>query len=218
MALCPNCDTELFSGKVCYSCGARIGVASNIPSSNPEYLIQQNLAQHQLSCVKCGFINSDTNRFCVSCGGLIQVAGQQAHPKAPAQFAQPLSSIQQPIHSGGSSSLAPRKMSFVEAIKNCFTNYANFKGRASRTEYWYFVLFSWLISTVFGVIAPGLYGLMILGLMIPGLAVWTRRMHDTGRAGSVVWFILIPLVGSIFILIWACTEGEKTQNKYGPPW
>lgn len=169
-------------------------------------------------CGKCGFANSDTNRFCVSCGGPIQVAEKPAQSKAPAQFSQPLNPIPQPIYSGSLSSLAPRKMSFTEAIKYCLTNYANFKGRASRSEYWYFALFSWLILIVSGLIATPLYFLCVLGLLIPGLAVWTRRMHDTGRAGSVAWFILIPLVGSIFILIWACTEGEKTQNTFGPPW
>jgi len=169
-------------------------------------------------CGKCGFVNPDTNRFCVSCGGPIQVAEKPAQSIAPAPFAQPVSSMQQPIQSGSLSSLAPRKMSFTEAIKYCFTNYANFKGRASRSEYWYFVLFSWLILIVSGLIAPVLQGLILLGFLIPSLAVWTRRMHDTGRAGSVAWFILIPLVGSIFILIWACTAGEKTQNRFGPPW
>jgi uncharacterized membrane protein YhaH (DUF805 family) len=91
--------------------------------------------------------------------------------------------------------------------------YADFEGRARRSEYWYFFLFNILISFGIGVIT-GLIKLPILGsiyslaVLIPGIAVAIRRMHDVGKSG---WYILIP----IYNLILACTEGEKGENQYG---
>ena len=92
-------------------------------------------------------------------------------------------------------------------------NYATFKGRASRSEHWYFVLFNIIfsiaLSYVSGVVnLPILYTIYSLALLIPSIAVAVRRMHDVGKSG---WFILIP----IYDLILACTEGVKGENEYG---
>lgn len=99
---------------------------------------------------------------------------------------------------------------YTKAIQN----YATFTGRASRSEYWYFVLFNLIVSFGIGFIAgmtdlvflSSLYSLFIL---IPSIAIGVRRMHDVGKSG---WFILIP----IYNLILALTEGEKGENQYGP--
>ena len=108
--------------------------------------------------------------------------------------------------------------------KAVFENYANFNGRARRSEYWYFVLVYVIlivaINVLTGVFAGmgstaltfGLSGLMMvinLGLLVPSIAVAVRRMHDVGKSG---WYILIP----IYSLILALTEGEKGTNAYGP--
>ena len=98
--------------------------------------------------------------------------------------------------------------------------YVQFSGRARRSEYWYFALFSSLISLVVilidGAMSSGsqtgggiLYSLYSLAILLPSLAVGVRRMHDVGKSG---WFLLIP----IYNLILACTEGEHGANKYGP--
>jgi uncharacterized membrane protein YhaH (DUF805 family) len=93
-------------------------------------------------------------------------------------------------------------------------NYANFNGRARRSEYWYFVLFNVIFSFVIGFIS-GLIGVEILGtvytfaVLLPSIAVAVRRMHDVGKSG---WFILIP----IYNLVLAVTEGTKGENEYGP--
>ena len=92
-------------------------------------------------------------------------------------------------------------------------NYATFKGRASRSEYWYFVLFNVIFSIVLGFVSgivdlPILYTIYSLALLIPSIAVAVRRMHDVGKSG---WFILIP----IYDLILACTHGVKGENEYG---
>ncbi|WP_127018666.1 DUF805 domain-containing protein [Flagellimonas beolgyonensis] len=93
-------------------------------------------------------------------------------------------------------------------------NYANFNGRARRSEYWYFFLFNTLISLVLGFI-DGLLDTTIIGslyslaVLIPTIAVGVRRMHDVGKSG---WFLLIP----IYNIILAVTDGEKGENAYGP--
>jgi uncharacterized membrane protein YhaH (DUF805 family) len=93
-------------------------------------------------------------------------------------------------------------------------NYANFNGRARRSEYWYFVLFNAIISFGIGFVG-GLLGVTILStvysvaVIIPAIAVGVRRMHDVGKSG---WFLLIP----IYNLVLACSDGDKGDNAYGP--
>src|SRR5512137_936749 len=101
-------------------------------------------------------------------------------------------------------------MNFIEAVKSVLTKYADFNGRASRSEYWWFFLFNILLSIFTGIIdisidpqGPGWIGIIVsLALLLPGIAVSIRRMHDVGKSG---WFILIP----IYNLILALTEGQK---------
>ena len=126
-------------------------------------------------------------------------------------------------------------MSFTEAISSVFHNYAKFDGRARRSEYWYWTLFVMIINAV-------LYGLtavttansssggsssgfsfvsvisMIwsLAILVPGLAVCWRRLHDIGKSGAYYFIILIPLVGPILIVVWFATDSQPGPNQYGP--
>lgn len=120
-----------------------------------------------------------------------------------------------------------------EAVGNVFRNYANFKGRARRSEYWFFYLFTILVSAlIYGVwvlvvvngqdpitatqIMSACTSLFALGTFIPSLAVACRRLHDTGKSGSYILFSFIPVVGSILILVWMLEDGEPCANRYGP--
>lgn len=91
--------------------------------------------------------------------------------------------------------------------------YAVFSGRARREEYWMFFLFNVIISFILGII-EGIAGISMvstiysLAVLLPGIAVGVRRMHDVGKNG---WFLLIP----IYSLILAVTEGNKGDNQYG---
>ncbi len=118
-------------------------------------------------------------------------------------------------------------MTFKEAVTHVFQNYANFSGRARRSEYWYFTLFSALVTGVLGGLAAasgerletvfrGLSGLVSLGLFIPGLAVCWRRLHDIGKSGACYFLCLIPIVGPIILLVWYCRDSEPGGNMYGP--
>ena len=104
-------------------------------------------------------------------------------------------------------------------------NYANFSGRARRAEFWYFVLFSWIISIVLGVIdgilnangMPGFLGFIYgLAVLIPNIAVGARRLHDTGRSGWWQLIILVPIIGVIVLLVFFVQEGSFDRNEYGP--
>ena len=116
-------------------------------------------------------------------------------------------------------------------------NYANFKGRARRKEYWMFVLVYVIIliacmvldnvlGTVFmmdagplGEISMGygwLYSICSLVHFIPGLALVVRRLHDVGKSGWFYLLILLPIIGWIWLLVLYCTEGQKEDNKWGP--
>jgi uncharacterized membrane protein YhaH (DUF805 family) len=115
--------------------------------------------------------------------------------------------------------------------KNAITkNYANFNGRARRSEYWYYLLMNIIIMVglqiLIGVgaatkvpILAGVFGIVYLlyalGTFIPSLAVAVRRLHDAGKSGWFLLISLIPLVGSIWLLVILCTEGTAGENEYG---
>ncbi len=112
---------------------------------------------------------------------------------------------------------------YVKVLKN----YATFSGRARRTEYWMFALINLIVTAVLyglgtafkggalGGLFTTLYVIYGIAVIIPGLAVFFRRMHDTGRSGW--WWLLafIPIVGAIVLIVFAATEGTQGPNEYG---
>ena len=119
----------------------------------------------------------------------------------------------------------------------CLRQYADFKGRARRKEFWMFVLFyqifawlcqsclyvlnyldeEWIIASpepAFTIISI-IYGILILSLLIPGISVNVRRLHDVGKSGWFLLVALIPIVGIIWLIILYCKDGESGLNKYG---
>jgi uncharacterized membrane protein YhaH (DUF805 family) len=106
--------------------------------------------------------------------------------------------------------------------------YADFNGRARRTEYWMFVLVSTIVELVLALgdevvfLAPGLSTTGWLStvysvtLIIPTLAVGARRLHDTGRSGWWLLIGLIPLIGPIVLIVFLTLEGQRSSNSYGP--
>ena len=100
--------------------------------------------------------------------------------------------------------------------------YAVFSGRARRKEYWYFFLFNAIFSFVLGLIdnLVGTYnvlsGLYSLAVLLPSLGVSIRRLHDTGRSGWWLLIGLIPLIGTIILLIYMVSDSQAGTNEYGP--
>jgi uncharacterized membrane protein YhaH (DUF805 family) len=115
-------------------------------------------------------------------------------------------------------------MGFTEAISAGFRNYVNFSGRASRPEFWYWVLFAIIVSVVAKVIDLVLFpsadvspinSLVGLALFLPGLGVSVRRLHDIDRTGWWILLVLIPLIGAIILIIWYCQKGTPGPNRFG---
>lgn len=112
-------------------------------------------------------------------------------------------------------------MSFQEAISSGLSRYIDFKTRSSRSEYWFWVLFVILLSIVAGVIDNLLFGssilgtLVTLGLLVPGIAVGVRRLHDIDRSGWWYLIALIPLIGALVLIYWFVQPGTPGSNEYG---
>ena len=119
-------------------------------------------------------------------------------------------------------------MNFQQSIEACFNKYATFSGRASRSEYWFFILFG-----ILGGIVTLIIDVMILDysieseytpinlifsliLIIPSIAVACRRLHDVNKSGwwQLIW---LTIIGGILLLIWYFKEGEKRKNRFGTP-
>jgi len=151
-------------------------------------------------CHKCGKEVKEGAAACEACGAVVG----QAAPAAAA-----------PVNQAHAATKNPWDY-FKEVVTQ---KYAQFDGRATRSEYWYFVLVSVLIQMALGIIegmlsiSPDskesvLAGLFNLAVFVPSIAVGIRRMHDTNRSG---WWILFPIVNIVFF----CQDGTAGENKYG---
>jgi len=106
-------------------------------------------------------------------------------------------------------------MTFQEAIRVCFNKYADFTGTASREEYWWFFLFLVLGSLLAIALNTGLAMAFSLATILPSLAAATRRLHDTGRSGWWLLISLVPLLGSIVLLVLLAQEGTSAARAEG---
>lgn len=133
-----------------------------------------------------------------------------------------------------------RMVTFGESIKTCFQKYANFNGRASRSEYWWWQLFAYLVSWAASYMGLAIFGgnieqfvmtenftyfpwamysfsgLVSIAMFLPNLSVAVRRLHDTGHSG---WWVLLNFVfciGWVILLVWYVQPSQKEENKYGP--
>ncbi|HET7193627.1 MAG TPA: DUF805 domain-containing protein [Nocardioides sp.] len=118
-------------------------------------------------------------------------------------------------------------MEFAEAIQSCFKQYIGFTGRARRSEYWWFALFGVIVSIVADLIDTLLGtmsedtnvgvvgGIAGLALLLPGIAVAIRRLHDTSRSGWWILIGLVPIVGWIVLIVFYVQDSHP-DNKYGP--
>jgi uncharacterized membrane protein YhaH (DUF805 family) len=119
------------------------------------------------------------------------------------------------------------KEAFLKVVRD---NYANFEGRARRKEYWMYVLSIFvlyiglaiiggilsIISDTLAMLVYGVISLAALALLIPGLAVTVRRLHDINKSGWFILVALIPFVGGLYLLYLELLEGDKGPNQYGP--
>ena len=116
-----------------------------------------------------------------------------------------------------------KPLSFQQAITSVFQKYLCFSGRARRSEYWYFALLNWVVTAVLTAVvrntdssfASLLLSLWNIAVLLPGLGVCWRRLHDIGRSGAWFFLNLVPLVGQIILLVWLCRDSQPGWNQYG---
>lgn len=148
-------------------------------------------------CPKCGKENSDGLKFCSNCGASITTLNTSGSASAPTPSEQ---------------------MTFGKSISTCMGKYADFNGRASRPEYWWFYLFTVLLSWGSLIVDQSgvLSGIVNLVLLLPAFSAAARRLHDTNRSG---WWVLIAftVIGLIPLIIWLASKGSDQSNEYGNP-
>lgn len=118
------------------------------------------------------------------------------------------------------------QVSFSQAVRMAFDSYCRFQGRSSRSEYWWWVLFVAILSFCIGIIESILgfsmtavqttSGILSLVLLLPGLGLSVRRLHDINKSGWWILLGLIPVVGAIVLIIWFAQNSQMQDNQYGP--
>ena len=183
-------------------------------------------------CSNCGAQVSGA-AFCATCGTAVAAPGQAPAGSAPVG-SQPYVA---PTYGGPAYSAAPGntgktlqtgRLTYVEAIKSFFANYVNFQGRATLSAYWFSYLFTAPASVLALILDMAITGgdslrsigllstIVSLGLFLPSISVAVRRLHDTGKSGHYYWFILIPFVGPILLIVFLASAGQPNDNVYGP--
>ena len=112
----------------------------------------------------------------------------------------------------------------VANVMACLNKYADFNGRATRSEYWSFTLVfglaNWVLNLLYQSTGFRLFSvvaaLLSLAILAPSLAVSWRRLHDIGKKGSWYFIILVPIVGVILMIVWCCRDSQPGDNEYGP--
>jgi len=113
-------------------------------------------------------------------------------------------------------------MNGFDYFKKALSQYADIKGRARRSEYWYFTLFTslgYIGFLMLSIISPFLaLGAVVwmLALIVPGFCVTVRRFHDIGKSGTYILLGMIPAIGGIIVLVYTCMDSEPGDNKWGP--
>lgn len=108
-----------------------------------------------------------------------------------------------------------QSVSFIDAVKLFFTRYTDFKGRSRRSEFWWANLATSIVSSVLSTAIPDFAWIWSLAILIPGVAICIRRLHDIGKSGWWYLINLIPVVGQIIFLVFMCKDSTE-DNQWGP--
>lgn len=118
-------------------------------------------------------------------------------------------------------------MGFGEAISSGFSSMTNFAGRARRSEFWYWILFIYLLQIVLyflgnllgradNAFVSFIFFIIAVVLWLATIAVGCRRLHDTGKSGWLQLLLLIPCVGAIILIVFWAQPSQPGDNAYGP--
>lgn len=176
-------------------------------------------------CSACGKVMSAASRACPDCGHPNSAGPGPSSPfpsAPPASASAALRGVVGPVLTVDSP-----KMSFGDAIRSYFTNYAVFSGRARRSEYWFAALFLAIIAVPISLLdsltnPAGDIGfftvlslLFSLATFVPSLAIASRRLHDADTSFGYYFMVLIPLVGAILLIVKLAQDGTPGTNRFG---
>ena len=204
--ICPFCGASLLdNAKFCEECGAEQYYSSAAPGfgQQPNYQ-QPNYQQPNYQQPNYQQPNYQQPNY------------QQPNYQQPA-YGQSRAGMGESQRAGEPES--PIYTSFGTAVKLFFHNWNNFKGRSTRSEYWYAYLFQMIISFAISMVTIVPYGilgyLVSLVFFVPSLAVSIRRLHDIGKSGW--WYLIVfTCVGAFVLLYWYSQPGSPVQNEFGP--
>ena len=185
-----------------------------------------------MKCEACGTDNIYGSKTCKSCGASLVRAESGAASPAPAPapapvqsapVAQSLPSVQHEPVQAADSAPGTKELGFIPYTGNEQFNHfirglrlaLDFKGRTGRAGFWYFTLFQVLILIVLQIVSKSLADLAVLVTLVPTLAIWFRRLHDTGRSGLWLLAGLIPVV-NLVLIYFAVQAGKPEANAWGP--
>lgn len=196
MAFCSNCGNTVDpNAKFCEFCGNPVAnINNNYVEEEPK---QENNNYVNYNQAQSGEYNAQAN------DNYTGYNNQQFNPADQMIFNRPKA-----------------RFTFAEAIQNVFRHYVDFKGRAVKSEYWYYFLFNTIVSAIFGILSKGsdvfdtISLIYSLAVFLPGLAVSVRRLHDVGKSGTYLLIELIPLVGWIMVL-YQLAQNSAPDNEYG---
>ncbi len=229
---CPVCQHPVGSNeKFCQNCGAALSARSNKPDYSHQYTANQS-EPFNYSTQNAGY--NANNGYVNNSGYPAQQPINDPNSQWNPNFGGDPYADQRP----------PKKVSFSQAVKNFFSKYADFSGRAVMSEYWWIFVFNMIVGVVLNALQqaflamygitvslqedPQLYmsspAVMIISLIsfiyslatiVPGFALTFRRLHDTGKSGKYMLYVLIPLVGPIILLVFIC-GASAGDNQWGP--
>ena len=104
-----------------------------------------------------------------------------------------------------------------QSVRTCLTKYADFKGRAARPEFWWFIAAQFVVGLILNMVLPMLGMLFSLAVLLPTLAAGSRRLHDIGKSGWLQLLGLIPVIGWLILIYWGAQPGQPESNQYGSP-
>ena len=226
--VCPQCGSQVRDGSsFCTNCGARFAAPPQYQQQQqyqqPQYQ-QQQYGQQQYGQQPYGQQQYGQQQYGQQPYGQQQYGqqqyGQQQYRQQ--QYQQPYGQYGQQYQYQQPSSGEPShgKVDFIDAVKLYFKNYVNFTTRASRSEYWWVVLFTVILSFVTSIL-DYLIGIQVtsaivsLGCLLPNLSIAIRRLHDIGKQWTWILMGLIPLAGPIILIVYACRASDN-DNRWGP--
>jgi|GEM_PF-2559538 len=178
-----------------------------------------------MKCLACGYENIYGSTSCKQCSASLTAAAPEptrVEPAAPAQSTAPTSSNMNSPKEAVAADY-PNELTFIPYIGNEQFNHFlrvlrrafDFNTRSSRAEFWWFTLFEVLISIAIIIILPVLSTLFSLIILIPGIAVAIRRLHDIKKSGWWLLTIFIPLIGIILLIIFFIKPSDPSSNQWG---